>query len=72
MRLPTYDKPRVIGCAEEYPHVVRRILERIAAGSSERCDQALAELFIVAELRKITGDVKREVEKMPILPRYYG
>jgi predicted transposase YdaD len=51
----------------EQPKVVRGILERIAGGSPEGRDQALAELFIVAELRKLSGNVKREVEKMPIL-----
>jgi hypothetical protein len=35
----------------EQPSVVRRILDRIAAGSSEERDQTLAELFIVAGLR---------------------
>jgi hypothetical protein len=50
----------------EQPGAVRRILKRIAAGPREARDQALAELFIVAELRRITGHVKREVEKMPI------
>ncbi len=50
----------------EQPGAVRRILKRIAAGPPEERDQALAELFIVAELRRITGHVKREVEKMPI------
>ena len=51
----------------EQPKVVRRVLERIAGGSPDERDQALAELFILAELRKIAGNVKREVEKMPIL-----
>jgi hypothetical protein len=51
----------------EQPKVVRRILERIAGGPPDGRDQALADLFIVAELRRVTGSVKREVEKMPIL-----
>ena len=51
----------------ELPKAVRRILERIAAGSPEERDQALAELIIIAALRKLTGQVKREAEKMPIL-----
>ena len=51
----------------ERPKAVRRILERIAAGEPEERDRALAELFILAMLRKFTGELKREVEKMPIL-----
>jgi len=51
----------------ERPKVVRRILERIVAGSPEERDQALAEIFIIAALRKVTGEVKREAENMPIL-----
>jgi hypothetical protein len=51
----------------ERPKIVRRILGRIAAGSLEQREQALAELFIIAALRKLTGEVKREAEKMPIL-----
>src|SRR5580658_4154128 len=51
----------------EQPSAVRRGLKRIAAGPPGERNQALAELFIVAELRKITGNIKREVEKMPIL-----
>jgi hypothetical protein len=47
--------------------VVRRILERIAAGQPEKRDQALSELLILARLRRLSGDLKREVEKMPIL-----
>src|ERR1035438_3083854 len=50
----------------ERPKVVRRILERIAAGPPER-DQALAELLILARLRRLSGEVKRETEKMPIM-----
>jgi predicted transposase YdaD len=51
----------------ERPKVVRRILERIAAGRPEERDRALAELFILAALRKFTGELKRELERMPIL-----
>jgi hypothetical protein len=51
----------------EQPRAVRRILEGIAAGSPEEREQALAEFFIIAALRKLTGQVKREAEKMPIL-----
>ena len=50
----------------EQPKVVRRILERIAAGSPDERDQALAELLILARLRRLSGEVKREAEKMPI------
>jgi len=51
----------------EQPKAVRRILKRIAAGRPAERNQALPELFIVAELRRITGSIKTEVEKMPIL-----
>jgi hypothetical protein len=51
----------------EQPKVVRRILERIAAGSPEERDTALAELVILAKLRRLSGEVKRETEKMPIM-----
>ena len=51
----------------ERPEAVRRILERIAAGSVEERDQALAELLILARLRRLSGEVIRETEKMPIL-----
>jgi hypothetical protein len=51
----------------EQPKVVRRILERIAAGSPGERDQAFAELLILAKLRRLSGEVKRETEKMPIM-----
>jgi predicted transposase YdaD len=51
----------------ERPKVVRRILERIAAGRPEERDRALAELFIVSGLRKMEGEARREARKMPIL-----
>jgi predicted transposase YdaD len=51
----------------ERPKAVRRILERVAAGSPEERDQALAELLILARLRRLSGEVKREAEKMPIM-----
>jgi hypothetical protein len=51
----------------EQPKVVRRILERIAAGQPEERDQALAELLILARLRRLSSEVKRETEKMPIM-----
>ena len=46
---------------------VHRILERIAAGAPDERDQALAELFIVAGLRRMEGEARREATKMPIL-----
>jgi hypothetical protein len=42
----------------EEPRAVRRVLERIAAGPPEERSQAFAELFIIAELRKITGHIR--------------
>jgi hypothetical protein len=50
----------------EQPKAVRRILERIAAGYPEERDQALAELLIVARLRRLSGEVIKEARKMPI------
>ncbi len=46
---------------------VRRILERIAAGPVGQRDEALAELFIFAGLRKMEDEARREAKKMPIL-----
>jgi predicted transposase YdaD len=46
---------------------VRRILTRIAAGPPSARDEALAELFIFAGLRKIEVQARREATKMPIL-----
>jgi DNA-binding FrmR family transcriptional regulator len=57
----------VLTSLSERPRVVRRILERIAAGRPVERDQALAELFIVAGLRKMEGEARREARKMPIL-----
>jgi hypothetical protein len=51
----------------ERPKVVRRILERIAAGSPEERDQALAELLILARLRRLSGEVAKETSRMPIM-----
>jgi predicted transposase YdaD len=51
----------------EQPKVVRRILERIAAGRPAERDRALAELFIVAGLRKMEDEARREAKQMPIL-----
>jgi hypothetical protein len=50
----------------EQPKIVRRILERIAAGSLEERDQALAELLILARLRRLSSEVIQVAEKMPI------
>jgi hypothetical protein len=46
---------------------VRRILERIAAGPRGERDEALAELFIVAGLRRMEDEARREARKMPVL-----
>jgi predicted transposase YdaD len=51
----------------EQPRAVHRILERIAAGPPGERDQALAELLILARLRRLSVEVIRETEKMPIL-----
>src|ERR1700722_19006697 len=51
----------------ERPKAVRRILERIAAGSPEARHRALAELLILARLRRLSGEVRRETQKMPIM-----
>jgi hypothetical protein len=47
-------------------HAVRRILDRIGAGTADDRDQALAELFIIAELRELTDEVIWEAKRMPI------
>ena len=49
------------------PGTVRRILTRIADGQEELRGEALMELSILAGLRKLTGEVKREAKRMPIL-----
>jgi Domain of unknown function (DUF4351) len=51
----------------ERPQVVRRILARIAAGRSGDRNGALAELFIIAGLRKMEGEARREARNMPVL-----
>src|SRR5580658_2722578 len=48
------------------PDAVRRVLKRIEAGHPEEREQALSELLIVAGLRKLTAEVRREARKMPI------
>jgi hypothetical protein len=47
----------------ERPKVVRRILERIAAGSPDERDEGLAELLILAKLRQLSGEVQWDTEK---------
>jgi hypothetical protein len=49
------------------PDTVRRILKRIAEGPAGERDEALTELLILAALRRLDADVKREAKKMPIL-----
>jgi len=51
----------------EQPNAVRRILDRIAAGQPEERDEAFAELLILAKLRQLSSQVKRETREMPIL-----
>jgi predicted transposase YdaD len=51
----------------EQPQALRRILERVAVGSLDERDEALAELFIFAGLRKMEVEARREAKKMPIL-----
>jgi predicted transposase YdaD len=51
----------------EQPKVLRRVLKRIAEAQSEEREQALAELLILARLRRLSVELKLEVEKMPIL-----
>jgi hypothetical protein len=51
----------------ERAETVGRILERIAAGPEADRSQAMAELLIVACLRKRDGAVREEARKMPIL-----
>jgi predicted transposase YdaD len=51
----------------EQREAVRRILERIAAGQPGERDEALAELFIIAGLRRMEAEARREARKMPVL-----
>jgi predicted transposase YdaD len=51
----------------EQPDAVRRILKRIAAGQPGERDGTLAELFIIAGLRKMESEARREARNMPIL-----
>jgi predicted transposase YdaD len=51
----------------EQRDAVRRILERIAAARRGERDGALAELFIVAGLRRMEDEAREEATKMPVL-----
>jgi len=51
----------------EQPKAVRGILDRIAKRRTGERNQALAELLILGRLRQLTGELKREVARMPIL-----
>jgi len=51
----------------EQRETVRRILERIAAGRRGERAGALAELFIIAGLRRMEDEARREAKKMPVL-----
>jgi hypothetical protein len=48
------------------PHAVKRILVRIEKGPPDEREEALAELLIVAGLRKMDDEVRREAKLMPI------
>ncbi len=48
------------------PDAVRRVLKQIAKGPPAERDRALAELSILAGLRELDAEVKRETRKMPI------
>jgi hypothetical protein len=49
------------------PAALRRILKRIAAGQPRDRDGALAELFIIAGLRRMEDEARTEAKKMPVL-----
>jgi predicted transposase YdaD len=46
---------------------VRNVLERIAQLSGSERDEALSKLLILSGLRKLSSEIKEEVERMPIL-----
>lgn len=46
MRLPTYDKPRIIGCAEDYPHHIG-----LPRGCLEDVEKLLSDLDIATAIR---------------------
>lgn len=49
------------------PGALRRILKRIEQAPLEERGEALMELSILADLRMLAGEVKREVKNMPLL-----
>jgi hypothetical protein len=49
------------------PGALGRILTRIAAGQPDDRQGALAELFIIAGLRRMEDEARREATKMPVL-----
>jgi hypothetical protein len=50
----------------ERPDTLREILERIKNGPSENREEALAEFAVIAGLRKLSAEVRKEATKMPI------
>jgi hypothetical protein len=48
------------------PDAVQRVLKRVATAPAEEREEALAELLIIAGLRKLVVEVERETNKMPI------
>jgi hypothetical protein len=50
----------------DQPGTLRRILRRIAEGPAEERSEALSELSILAGLRRLTGELRREEKNMPI------
>jgi hypothetical protein len=60
----------VIAILARWPNgkeAVRRILRRIAAFELEKRGKALAQVLILAGLRKLATEIEREVKQMPIL-----
>jgi superfamily II DNA or RNA helicase/very-short-patch-repair endonuclease len=47
MRLPTYAKPRIIGCAEEYPHHI---------GLPRGCFEAVRQVLVALSIRPVIRD----------------
>jgi hypothetical protein len=45
---------------------VKRIRRRIAEGPADQQEEALTELSILAGLRRLNSEIRREAEKMPI------
>jgi predicted transposase YdaD len=50
----------------EEPGTVRRVLAKVAEGPAAQRREALSELSVLAGLRRLNGELKRESEKMPI------